>query len=133
MLVVSHSGAPPLGTLGKAESCGALHEYTSVFQLCSHLGALVVSDILRIDNLWQFENLQKLQLNNNIIERIEGLEKLTHLVWLGKACLCQPLLKVAHRQGHPSLPCRIIAVTVGRQPVVCPGAAEMLCRLGARK
>lgn len=46
------------------------------------------SDILRIDNLWQFENLKKLQLNNNIIERIEGLAGLTHLVWLGKAWLC---------------------------------------------
>lgn len=46
---------------------------------------LTVSDILRIDNLWQFENLRKLQLDNNIIERIEGLENLTHLVWLGKA------------------------------------------------
>uniref|UniRef100_A0A2I3H3M4 Dynein regulatory complex subunit 3 n=1 Tax=Nomascus leucogenys TaxID=61853 RepID=A0A2I3H3M4_NOMLE len=33
-------------------------------------------------NLWQFENLRKLQLDNNIIEKIEGLENLTHLVWL---------------------------------------------------
>uniref|UniRef100_A0A8C9QRN9 Dynein regulatory complex subunit 3 n=1 Tax=Spermophilus dauricus TaxID=99837 RepID=A0A8C9QRN9_SPEDA len=41
-----------------------------------------ISDILRIDNLWQFENLRKLQLDNNIIERIEGLENLVHLVWL---------------------------------------------------
>lgn len=46
---------------------------------------LIVSDILHIDNLWQFEHLRKLQLDNNIIERIEGLENLTHLVWLGKA------------------------------------------------
>lgn len=44
----------------------------------------IVSDILRIDNLWQFENLRKLQLDNNIIEKIEGLENLTHLVWLGE-------------------------------------------------
>lgn len=49
---------------------------------------LPVVDILRIDNLWQFENLRKLQLDNNIIERIEGLENLIHLVWLGKAPLC---------------------------------------------
>ncbi|XP_032354888.1 dynein regulatory complex subunit 3 isoform X2 [Camelus ferus] len=39
-------------------------------------------NILRIDNLWQFENLRKLQLDNNTIEKIEGLEKLTRLVWL---------------------------------------------------
>jgi Leucine-rich repeat (LRR) protein len=54
------------------------------------LDASIVLDILRIDNLWQFENLQKLQLNNNIIERIEGLENLTQLVWLGKGlgCVC---------------------------------------------
>lgn len=51
-----------------------------------HLGApCIVSDILRIDNLWQFESLRKLQLDNNIIEKIEGLENLTHLVWLGEA------------------------------------------------
>lgn len=41
-------------------------------------------DILQIDNLWQFENLTKLQLDNNIIEKIEALESLVHLVWLGK-------------------------------------------------
>uniref|UniRef100_U3IKG8 Dynein regulatory complex subunit 3 n=1 Tax=Anas platyrhynchos platyrhynchos TaxID=8840 RepID=U3IKG8_ANAPP len=35
-----------------------------------------------IDNLWQFENLTKLQLDNNIIEKIEALESLVHLVWL---------------------------------------------------
>lgn len=140
MLVVSHLGAPPLGTLGKTESFRAPHEYTSVLQGTgtklqpqSHLGTLVVSDILRIDNLWQFENLQKLQLNNNIIERIEGLENLTHLVWLGKDWLCVCLLlKVAHCQGHPSPPCRIIAVTLSHQPV-SPGTTEMLCQLGARK
>lgn len=41
-------------------------------------------DILQIDNLWQFENLTKLQLDNNIIEKIEALESLVHVVWLGK-------------------------------------------------
>lgn len=44
----------------------------------------VTLDILRIDNLWQFENLTKLQLDNNILEKIEGLESLVQLVWLGK-------------------------------------------------
>ncbi|NXR11303.1 DRC3 protein, partial [Semnornis frantzii] len=38
--------------------------------------------ILQIDSLWQFENLTKLQLDNNIIEKIEGLESLVHLAWL---------------------------------------------------
>lgn len=41
-------------------------------------------DILKVDNLWQFNNLVKLQLDNNIIEKIEGLDTLAHLVWLGK-------------------------------------------------
>lgn len=59
---------------------------TLVLNPDTHLGApSIVSDILRIDNLWQFESLQKLQLDNNIIEKIEGLENLTHLVWLGRA------------------------------------------------
>ncbi|NWU66467.1 DRC3 protein, partial [Pterocles burchelli] len=39
-------------------------------------------NILQIANLWQFENLTKLQLDNNIIEKIEALESLVHLVWL---------------------------------------------------
>uniref|UniRef100_A0A8B9F043 Dynein regulatory complex subunit 3 n=1 Tax=Amazona collaria TaxID=241587 RepID=A0A8B9F043_9PSIT len=48
-----------------------------------HFGCFsVVLDILQIANLWQFENLTKLQLDNNIIEKIEGLESLVHLVWL---------------------------------------------------
>ena len=42
------------------------------------------ADILRIENLWQFSGLRKLQLDNNIIERIEGLETLVHLEWLGE-------------------------------------------------
>lgn len=41
-------------------------------------------DILKIDNLWSFVNLTKLQMDNNIIERIEGLEMLVNLEWLGK-------------------------------------------------
>ena len=40
-------------------------------------------DILKIDNLDQFKSLVKLQLDNNIIERIEGLGSLVHLEWLG--------------------------------------------------
>ena len=41
-------------------------------------------DILKIDNLWCFTSLTKLQLDNNIIEKIEGLDMLVNLVWLGK-------------------------------------------------
>ena len=50
-------------------------------------------DILKIDNLWSFVNLTKLQMDNNIIERLEGLETLVNLEWLGinlmktKSCL----------------------------------------------
>lgn len=50
-------------------------------------------DILRMENLWCVENLTKLQLDNNIIEKIEGLESLVNLVWLGegiKNC-CSPI------------------------------------------
>lgn len=40
-------------------------------------------DILKIENLWCFKKLTKLQLDNNIIEKIEGLDTLVTLVWLG--------------------------------------------------
>lgn len=42
-------------------------------------------DILRMENLWLFSNLTKLQMDNNIIERIEGLDTLNKLTWLGKS------------------------------------------------
>ena len=42
-------------------------------------------DILKIDNLWQFKSLVKLQLDNNIVEKIEGLDTLVNLVWLGES------------------------------------------------
>ena len=38
-----------------------------------------------MENLWLFSNLTKLQMDNNIIERIEGLDTLTKLTWLGKS------------------------------------------------
>lgn len=41
-------------------------------------------DILKIDNLWSFVSLTKLQLDNNIIEKLEGLELLVNLEWLGE-------------------------------------------------
>ncbi|KER21403.1 hypothetical protein T265_10273 [Opisthorchis viverrini] len=42
----------------------------------------VVLDILKIDHLWRFDKLVKLQLDNNIIEKIEGIDHLVHLRWL---------------------------------------------------
>jgi len=39
-------------------------------------------NILKIDNLWEFTFLTKLQLDNNIIEKIEGLDVLVNLIWL---------------------------------------------------
>ena len=45
------------------------------------------TDILKIDNLWEFTSLTKLQLDNNIIEKIEGLDVLVNLIWLGKSIL----------------------------------------------
>ncbi len=54
-------------------------------------------DILKIYHLWHFTSLTKLQLDNNVIERIEGLENLTNLVWLGEFRLsCQ----YQNRCGH---------------------------------
>ena len=39
-------------------------------------------DIVEIDNLVGIETLVKLQLDNNIITRVQGLESLTQLRWL---------------------------------------------------
>ena len=39
-------------------------------------------NILRIDNLWHFKKLTKLQLDNNILTSIEGLDTLKGLVSL---------------------------------------------------
>jgi hypothetical protein len=41
-------------------------------------------DILKIDNLWIYENITKLQLDNNIIEKIENIHFMVNLEWLGK-------------------------------------------------
>ena len=45
------------------------------------------TDIQQIENLWQFTNLTKLQLDNNIISDVKGLETLVHLEWLGTVLL----------------------------------------------
>uniref|UniRef100_A0A3Q3QD03 Dynein regulatory complex subunit 3 n=1 Tax=Monopterus albus TaxID=43700 RepID=A0A3Q3QD03_MONAL len=40
------------------------------------------AEIVMIDNLWEFKSLAKLNLNNNFIERIWGLDCLVNLTWL---------------------------------------------------
>lgn len=42
------------------------------------------ADILMIDHLWEFTSLARLDMNNNLIEKIEGLERLGNLKWLSK-------------------------------------------------
>lgn len=54
-------------------------EFSSVMSL-----RLDYKNILKIDNLWGFESLVKLQLDNNIIERIENIHFLVNLQWLGE-------------------------------------------------
>ncbi|XP_044186081.1 dynein regulatory complex subunit 3 [Thunnus albacares] len=39
-------------------------------------------NILKIDHLWECKSLTKLELNNNIIKKIEGLDCLINLTWL---------------------------------------------------
>lgn len=45
---------------------------------------LSYKNIAEISNLNNFDSLKTLRLDNNIIERIEGLDHLTQLTWLGK-------------------------------------------------
>lgn len=40
--------------------------------------------LLRIENLHLLKSLRKLQLDNNSISKIEGLDNLHNLEWLGK-------------------------------------------------
>jgi Leucine-rich repeat (LRR) protein len=41
------------------------------------------ADILKVDNLFIYSNITKLQLDNNIIEKIEKINFLVNLQWLG--------------------------------------------------
>ncbi|XP_041634504.1 dynein regulatory complex subunit 3 [Cheilinus undulatus] len=43
---------------------------------------LTFKKILRIDSLWEFTSLNRLDLSNNNIEKIEGLDRLLNLTWL---------------------------------------------------
>lgn len=70
-----------------------LHEIESLafsFQSKHLLNRLMCADILRIDNLIGLDSLKKLQLDNNIIEKIEGLDSLTNLEWLGQKLAALP-------------------------------------------
>ena len=40
------------------------------------------ASILKIENLWQFVSLTKLQMDSNMIEKITGLHMLHNLKWL---------------------------------------------------
>jgi Leucine-rich repeat (LRR) protein len=60
-------------------------DFRSKFNLTIYRMVVFFSvDILRMENLWLFSNLTKLQMDNNIIERIEGLDTLQKLTWLGE-------------------------------------------------
>ncbi|KAM7372064.1 hypothetical protein PAMP_009259 [Pampus punctatissimus] len=47
-----------------------------------YLRSYLFTDILKIDHLWEFTSLTKLELNNNLIKKIEGLDCLISLTWL---------------------------------------------------
>lgn len=49
---------------------------------CIHLLPPIAA-ILKIDNIHTFVGLRKLQLDNNLIEKIENLDSLVNLEWLG--------------------------------------------------
>ena len=70
------------------------HNYTWLFA-----DGIYFVDILKIDNLWCFKSLVKLQLDNNIIEKIEGLDVLVHLVWLGECDFVFVILRSRRTSG----------------------------------
>lgn len=53
----------------------------------SYIYMCLFTDILIIDHLWEFTSLAKLDLNHNLIEKIEGLDRLINLTWLSKMTL----------------------------------------------
>lgn len=73
--------------------------------------SFAAADILHLENLWQFRSLVKLQVDNNIIERISGLESLTHLEWLGVSLSWRGLAAVqVLREGHVLLLCVLLQI-----------------------
>jgi len=61
---------------GPQEEAGNVARKDGIFYEEVHSLRLDFKNILRIENLWQFDNLTKLQLDNNVIEKIEGLDSL---------------------------------------------------------
>ena len=55
----------------------------------THFQSITLSfkNILKIDNLQLLKNLRTLRLDNNSINKIEGLDYCTNLQWLG-GCAC---------------------------------------------
>ncbi|XP_029364433.1 dynein regulatory complex subunit 3 [Echeneis naucrates] len=51
--------------------------FSQVFEI-----RLAYRNILNIDNLWDYTSLTRLDLNNNMIKIIDGLDHLIHLKWL---------------------------------------------------
>ncbi|KAK5856363.1 hypothetical protein PBY51_007966 [Eleginops maclovinus] len=71
----------------KDEVGGNFNEEGIHFDEILKLG-LEYRNILRIDHLWEFTSLTRLNLNNNYIEIIEGLDRLINLTWLDLSFNC---------------------------------------------
>lgn len=67
------------------------------------LNLWLFADTAKIDSLWDFTALVKLYLNNNLIEKIEGLEYLSNLKWLGMAFTFCLLTSFCHMNNN--IPC----------------------------
>ena len=59
-----------------------------------------LTDILKLEHLWEFTSLTKLQLNNNLIRKIEGLDNLTNITWLGKiyTSICHLIYRIQNKK-----------------------------------
>ena len=76
MLQTAVESQGPSGQAGKIAKNEGI-PYNTVLSL-----RLDFRSILKMENLWQFSALTKLQLDNNIIEVISGIEKMVNLTWL---------------------------------------------------
>ena len=70
------------------------------------------ADILQIDNLWCFTSLVRLQLDNNLIEKIENLSDLVNLTWLGNYSLWSKLSLIGPIPwGHSGPLCHALSLS----------------------
>jgi len=76
MLQTAVESQGPTGQAGKIAKNEGI-AYNAVLSL-----RLDFRSILKMEYLWQFSALTKLQLDNNIIEVISGIEKMVNLTWL---------------------------------------------------